>query len=71
MVEEAELGARVMSNCLPICNERYTNNGGCDSKQGYDATINLEFLYYNSEKERSVVKGHTCKIRNCPASVLH
>ena len=51
MMEEAELGAWIMSNCLPVCNESCTNYGGSDSKHGYDATINLQFLYYHSEKK--------------------
>ena len=45
------MGARVMSDCLPVCNERCSDNGSRDPKHGYDATINLEFMYYNSERK--------------------
>jgi len=40
-----------MSNRLPVCNERCSDNGSRDSEHGYDTTINLEFMYYNSERK--------------------
>ena len=56
------MGARVISNCLPVCNENCTNNEDHDSKHGYDATINLQLLNHNSERKASKCQSLEKKI---------